>query len=368
MQATQPPFACSHSPEFPELLAQLRCSLIVSTYQAGKVIVISSDGDKLSQLPRTFDTPMGMAVNGGLLAIAARNEIVFLVNEPRLAATYPKKPNYYDGLFVPRSSHYCGPLQVHDMAFGTDGLVAVNTLFCCLFRLDAVHSFVPVWKPFFISRLEPEDRCHLNGLALVDGQPKYVTALGQTDQAQGWRADKLKGGIVIDVQTGEILLQGLPMPHSPRVINGQIYLLLSASGEIIKADVERGTYEVVNRVFGFVRGMAHYGGYLFVTSSHLRKTHTFGDLALAKEGKTICGITVVHLGTGALVGQLRYLNSCEEMYDVLVLPDLRRPGILGISDPIFRRALSAPEATYWGAEKEQSTPNPGDIKEGEQGQ
>jgi len=351
MEASQPPFACSHTPEFPELLAQLRCSLLVSTYQAGKVIVISSDGQKLVQLPRTFDTPMGMAVSGAQLAVAAKHEIIFLVNEPRLAGSYPKKPNYYDALFVPRSVHFSGPLNVHDMAFGKDGLVAVNTLFSCLFRLDAAHSFAPVWKPSFISELASEDRCHLNGMAMLDGVPKYVTALGHTDQFQGWRADKLKAGILMDVQTGEVVLRGLAMPHSPRLINGELYLLLSASGEIVKADVTQGTYEVVTRIFGFLRGMAQYGDYLFVGSSHLRKTHTFGDLALARDGGTICGITVVHLPTGAIVGQLRYLNTCEEIYDVLVLPGLHRPGILGVSDPIFRRALSTPEATYWGEEQ-----------------
>ena len=154
----------------------------------------------------------------------------------------------------------------------------------------------------------------------------------------------------MDVPSGDIVLRGLAMPHSPRLINGELYLLVSAAGEIVKVDIARGTSEVVTRIFGFLRGMAHHGDYLFVGSSHLRKTHTFGDLGLAREGKTICGVTVVHLPTGAVVGQLRYLNTCEEIYDVLVLPDLIRPGILGVSDPIYRRALSTPEATYWGEE------------------
>lgn len=347
MQAAQPPFACTHTPELPELLKQLNCSMLVSTYQAGKLIVISSDGEKLAQLPRTFDTPMGLALAGDHLAVATKHEIIFLVNEPRLAAGYPKKPNHYDGLFVPNSTHFCGALNVHDMAFGAEGLIGVNTLFSCLFRLDAEHSFFPVWKPPFVSELASEDRCHLNGLALVQGQPRYVTALGADNSFQGWRSNKLKGGVVMDVQTGEIILRDLPMPHSPRMINGQLYLLLSATGEIVRADVSEGSYEVVNRVFGFVRGMAVCGDYLLVGSSHLRKTHTFGDLALAG-AQTVCGITVVHLPSGAVVGQLRYLNSCEEIYDILVLPGLHRPGILGINDPIYRRALSTPEATYWG--------------------
>ena len=332
--------------------------MLVSTYQAGKVIVISSDGEKLVQLPRSFDTPMGMALHGNHLAVAAKHEIIFLVNEPRLAGNYPKKPNYYDGLFIPRSAYYCGSLNLHDMAFGADGLVAVNTLFSCLMRLDPDFSFVPIWKPSFISEMAGEDRCHLNGMALQDARPKYVTALGESNTFQGWRANKLHGGILVDVPSGEIILRGLKMPHSPRLIDGNLYLLCSASGEILKVDAAKSTCDVVNRVFGFVRGLDHFGDYLFVGSSHLRKSHTFGDLPLVQGGATVCGITVFHRTTGALVGQIRYVNSCEEIYDVTVLPGLRRPGILGTSDPVFRRALSTPEATYWGEAHEPSVPGP----------
>ncbi len=351
MQAALPPFSCSHTPELPELLAQLNCSLLLSTYQAGKVIAISSDGEKLAQLPRNFDTPMGLALDGKRLAIATKHEIVVLANDRRLAASYPKKPAHYDALFVPRSAIFCGALHVHDLAFAAGGgLVGVNTLFSCLFRTDALQSFVPIWQPSFITALAPEDRCHLNGLALVDGAPAYVTAFGATDTAQGWRPGKLRSGLLIDVRSGEVVLGDMPMPHSPRTIGKELFVLLSATGEIARVDVARGRYDVVNRITGFVRGMAHHGDYLFVASSHLRKSHTFGDLPLAQAKNSVCGITVVHLPTGAIVSQLRYLNSCEEIYDVVVLPGVRRPGVLGTSDPIFRRALSAPHATYWAEE------------------
>jgi len=62
----------------------------------------------------------------------------------------------------------------------------------------------------------PEDRCHLNGLAVVDGQPKYVTALGTTDTPGGWRERKADGGVLLDVESGETLIDNLSMPHSPR--------------------------------------------------------------------------------------------------------------------------------------------------------
>ena len=355
-QTTLPPFSCTHTPEFPELLAELNCSLLISTYQAGKIIFIGSDGEQLSQLPRTFDTPMGTACDGRRLAVATRHEVVLLVDEPRLAVSYPNKPNWYDALFAPRSSHYCGQLNIHDMAWCREGLVGVNTLFSCLFRLDEYHSFAPVWQPPFIGELASEDRCHLNGMAIVDGVPRYVTALGHSDAFQGWRENKLEG-ILMDVQSDEILLRGLPMPHSPRIFDGKLYLLLSATGELVQADIEQGTYEVINKVSGFVRGMARHGDFLFIGSSRLRKKHMFGDLPLAQGGQTFCGVVAMHLPTGALVGKIEYVNSCEEIYDIQVLPGLRRPGILGLSHPVFRRALSTPAATFWGEEEGRAVPS-----------
>ncbi len=349
MDASLPPFSCTYTPAVAELLGQLGCSLALTTYQAGKVLLVSSDGEKLTQLPRSFDTPMGLAFDGTRLAVACKHEVTLLVNDARLGWAYPRKPQHYDAFFVPRSSQYCGQLNIHDIAFTPGGnVVGVNTLFSCLFELDAQFSFRPVWQPPFISSLAPEDRCHLNGMAMVEGRPKYVTAQGTGDTAQSWRPDKLSGGVVVDVESNEIVLSGLAMPHSPRVWDGQLYLLLSGTGELVKADPAQGTYEVITRIPAFIRGMARLGDYLFIGCSMLRKTHTFGDLPLAKDPNVHCGMAVVHLPTGAFIGSLRYINSCEEIYDVQVLPGIRRPGILGTESAHYKEALSLPDSTYWG--------------------
>ena len=340
MDSALPPFSFSHTPEIPELLAQLNCSLVLSTYQAGKVIVLSSDGERLSQSPQSFDTPMGLAIDGERLAIAAKHEVIMLSNDPRHAVSHPSEADRYDGLFVPRSTDFCGRLNIHDIAFADRGIVGVNTAFSCLFRLDAEHNFHSIWKPPFITEYASEDRCHLNGMAMVDGEPRYVTALGDTDSSQGWREDKLTGGVLIDIANDEFIARGLAMPHSPRVYDGDLYLLLSSSGQLVKVDRDTGTCETVNKIDAFVRGMAKYGDYLFIGCSFLRKTHTFGDLPLAGENATFCGIAVIHFKTGAIVGQIKYLNSCEEIYDVQVIPNLRNPGILGTENATHEPALS----------------------------
>ena len=347
MSETPHPFQCTVSPDIPELLASLGCSLVISTYQAGKVILVSSNGNDLIQLPRNYDQPMGLAVEGDKLAVATKETVVVLANSRGLAGSYPGKPGVYDGMFVPHSIYFTGRIAAHDLAWAEDGLLGINTSFSCLCKIDHNYSFTPIWKPSFITELASEDRCHLNGLALVNKKPAYATSLGTTNTPQGWREDKLKGGALYNLPDGEIILNNLPMPHSPRIFHGKLYLLLSATGELVCVDPKKGSYDVINRVDGFVRGLAYYKDHLFIGVSKLRNTHTFGDLPLTKK-KLFCGVMVVHLPTGALVGKMEYQRTCEEIYDVQVLPNLIRPNILAPGSPEHRRALSIPETSYWG--------------------
>jgi uncharacterized protein (TIGR03032 family) len=346
MQKPDSPFALQVTPGLPSLLRELELSLLVSTYQAGKVIVVSADGERLVQLPRTFDTPMGLALEGDRLAIATAEEIVVLASDSRLGVSYPKKPGVYDAFFVPRSIHFCGRLMVHDLAWTPDGLIGVNTGFSCLFRLDEQSSFVPCWQPGFISELLPEDRCHLNGLALDAGRPAYLTALAETDEAHGWRTAPAPSGVLIEAETGEVVLRGLDTPHSPRLVDGRLYLLLSGTGEVVSAEPETGHIETIARIGGFLRGMACVGEYLFVASSQSREKSPLAN-RVPPLLAPFCGVTVLHLGTGAIAGELRYLRSCEEIYDVQLMRGMRRPGLQGLGDPTHRLALSTPERSFW---------------------
>lgn len=340
-------FQCTYSPGIPELLSSLGCSLVVSTYQAGKVIFISPHEDGLIQLPRNFDKPMGLALDGRRLAVATRHEVVVLASDPRLAALHPSRAGEYDAFFVPRASFFVNEVDLHDMAWAGDTLWAVNTLFACLCTIDHDYSFVPRWQPPFTSALAPEDRCHLNGMALVEGRPRYATALGSADTPIGWKENRYGGGVLIDCATDEIVLTGLAMPHSPRDYDGRLYMLLSLLGALVVVDTERGTYEEIARVPGFVRGLARQGDYLFVGMSKLRPGRVFPDLPLDRD-KLLPGIAVIHLPSGEVAGLIQYQTDCEEIYDVQVLPGLRRPGIIGLGDGMHLNVLSTPEAVFWG--------------------
>ncbi len=348
MSVTLPPFSCTHSPNLPELLLELKFSIAITTYQAGKVIIFSATSpDNLIQLPRNFEKAMGMAINDGRMAVATRNEVVVLSNSPALAPNYGVQPNVYDGLFIPRATYFSGEIDLHDMGWGKDGLVAVNTRFSCLSLINDEFSFKPIWKPHFITDLDPVDRCHLNGMVMVDNEPKYITALGATNSGKGWRAGVETGGILMDVESNQIIASGLPMPHSPRIYDGKLYVLLSATGELACVDVASGKYEVISRFNGFVRGMAKHGDFLFIGLSKLRQnSSTFRDLPIAQKALE-CGMAIVHLPSGNQIGFLKYENSVEELYDIQILPDMKRPGILGIDSPEFRRALVTPTDAYW---------------------
>lgn len=350
------PFSCRYTPQIPELLLQLGCTIVISTYQAGKLIFLSpKDENALVQLPRTFEKVMGITENTekNKLALAYKDEVVIFTNSPELAKYYPKSPHKYDALYMPRVTYHTGPLDIHDLSFGQNGeLFAVNTLFSCLIRIDDNYNFTPFWTPPFIDKLVSEDRCHLNGMAMKEGKPKYVTAFNQGNSLQSWRENITKTGVVMDVETNETIIGNLAMPHSPRIFNNKLYVLLSATGELIHIDPENGNYEVVVKLEGFVRGMSLYKDYLFIGLSKLRKnSSTFGKLDFSKKANQ-SGVVVVHLPTGSIAGKISYLTSLDEIYDIHILPGKIRPNILNTLTPAHKAGLMTPEATFWARTKD----------------
>src|SRR5215468_5331382 len=239
------PLCAAHAPNFPALLRQLGASLLVTTYQAGKLVMVRDEGDHLNTHYRAFQSPMGLALadGGARLAIGTALQVWEFRDVPAVARRL-EPPGRHDACFMPRSSHVTGNVLIHEMAYGAGGQMwFVNTRFSCLATLDAESSFTPRWRPPFVTELEPSDRCHLNGLGMVDGRPKYATALGETNAMAGWRPNKAKGGILMDVGSGEVLCRGLSMPHSPRWHGGRLWVCESGSGTLGTVDLSTGRHE-----------------------------------------------------------------------------------------------------------------------------
>jgi uncharacterized protein (TIGR03032 family) len=172
----------------------------------------------------------------------------------------------FDRLYVPRNAHTTGDLDIHEIAVDATGrVVFVNTKYSCLATLDPVHSFKPLWRPDFVSKLAPEDRCHLNGLAMLDGRPKYMTAVSRSDVVDGWRERRHEGGVIFDIEDGRAVTEDLSMPHSPRVENGALWVLDSGRGYLCRVDQKSGAIARVTFCPGFLRGLS-----FFATSLWLR--------------------------------------------------------------------------------------------------
>jgi uncharacterized protein (TIGR03032 family) len=318
-----------YSRALPTLLNQLGVSLLVSTYQAGKVVAVGAAQSELTLSYHNFERAMGLAVKRDAIAVGARAQIWLLPAAPELAARV-EPAGRHDACFLTRSSHFTGEIQAHELAWGRDELWLVNTAFGCLCTLDGRHSFVPRWQPPFVTALAAEDRCHLNGLAMADGEPKYVTALAETDTPQGWRADKTTSGCLIDVVSGQTVARGFAMPHSPRVHRGRVWMLHSGAGQLVLVDPASGRAETVTELPGYTRGLALYDRFAFVGLSKIRETSTFGGMPIAKRRADLkCGVGVVDLGTGRLAGHLEFLSGVDEIFDVQVVPGARCPVLSG---------------------------------------
>ena len=204
---------------------------------------------------------------------------------------------------------------------------------------------MPRWKPPFISAIAPEDRCHLNGLCVVEGQPAFVTALGTTDTPGGWRSDKKSGGVVMEVSTGETIVRGLSMPHSPRWYDGRLWVLESGSGGFGWIDPATGKYEAVTELPGFTRGLDFCGPLAFIGLSQVRESAVFSGIAIAERplAERSCGVWVVNIQTGETIAYVKFEDALQEIFAVQVLPGVRHPDVINDQPRVISDSFVVPD-------------------------
>lgn len=318
------PFENVHTASFRELLKQAKASIFISTYKTGHIINVRQDDNGLNIDFMKMNKPMGMAFGGNRFAVGLAQSIKTWVNLPTLAEVV-EPIGKSDAVFSPRSETFTGDVAIHEMAFGTkpgfEGLWWVNTKFSALCKQELDYSWVPAWRPEWITEFSGDDRCHINGLAMVEGRPKFVTALSQTDEPNGWRQLKGTSGVIVDIESNKVVTSGLSMPHSPRWHNGKLWVLESGKGSIATVDLDSGAVSTIATLPGFTRGLSFIGKYAVIGLSQVRES-VFKDLPVTEQTEErACGVWIVDTETGAVAGSLKFKGAIQEIFDVKLVPN-----------------------------------------------
>ena len=341
----KPIFELFTSRGFEAWLAARKISIGFTTYQVGKIFFLGLKPDgKLWVFNRDIGRCLGLAIRGADLWVTGEAQIYrFRDAMSEEKATPTSGP---DVLYTPQMAYFTGDLDTHDLAVGADGeLIFVNTRFNCLATVSQTHSFKPIWMPPFISRMAAEDRCHLNGVALVEGRPKYATCVSKSDVFDGWRDRRESGGIVVDVETGEIVCSGFSMPHSPRWHDGALWVLNSGKGELGRVNLATGSFEPLCFCPGYLRGLAFVDEFALVGLSKPRENRTFAGLPLeaALQERGIgarCSVYVANIRTGDIVHSVGIEGVVSELYDVAIIPGAKQPSMVGLNSEEQKRTIS----------------------------
>jgi len=405
-------FGCEYTENIPALLKKLNIALAFTSYQAGRLMLVRSDGESLDVNFKSFKRPMGLVANEDGLTLGVFTQIINFhredglldkikqplqdikddVTAPRIK---PKKLNVgesedlleelkenltqepvnelspeqieeqkkldaellahqknltapaderVDACYITRSAHYSGMINIHDIDWGDEGLWVVNSSFSCLCTVEPDYSFVPRWKPYFISELLPEDRCHLNGMALRDGKPAYVTTFSQYDEVGMWRKGDKFNGTLMDVESNSILVDGLTMPHSPRWHQNKVYFCNSGYGLICTYDPLTKKHVTLAEAPGFTRGIDFYGSLMFVGLSKVRVGDVKTPPPLAeKYDETYSGIWLYNLENNSEIGHIKFTGNVDQIYDVAVIPNCSFPELIEPSHPRMRNHFSHPK-------------------------
>jgi uncharacterized protein (TIGR03032 family) len=372
-------FSSVSTDNVPKILKALNISLVLTSYQSDRLILIRSDGQTIDTNLQSFPRPMGVYADKERITLGIETQVVEFKCADKLleqiqngeldnTGNFSKKvlekdPERFealkkqrdeeiaevkqaDSLYLHRASLTTGMINIHDIAWGDEGLWVVNSTFSCLSTLSPDSSFVARWRPKFISELVPEDRCHLNGMAMVDGRPKYVTTFNKEDSKDSWSGVKIYDGTLIDIDTDEILIEGLIMPHSPKVYGEEVYVCESGYGIVWKYNPKTKTKVQIVKLQGFTRGLYFYGGLMFVGLSKVRASDVQKPLPISKEyDETYSGIWIINLKDNTQVGYIKFEGNVDQIYDISIIPQSMQPQLLNISSSIMRHVYDFMEET-----------------------
>ncbi len=342
---------------FLALLTQHNIAVAATVGPDGLIVIGRDSTGQPAVEHRSISGAFALVVHGTRLAISHRQGITVYNDCRALAARHPAAPGRYDAYYTPLVTFHTGDCLVHDMATTRRGLVVANTRFSTVDLIDGQYNFQPIWRPPFVSATMPEDRCHLNGLALDGETLKYVTAFGPFDTATGWRGHNQFHGLLIDATTGRAVARELSLPHSPRIIDGQLYFCESGHGTLVRIDPKTGQQDVVCELPGLTRGLAAHASIAFVGMSMRRASGSFPKLPLSgREADPVGGVAAVELATGKLLGMARIVTPGREIFDLKLIPNCALPGIGERNDHQDAHLVASQAGAYWLRSHEPTSP------------
>jgi uncharacterized protein (TIGR03032 family) len=327
-------FSSSSTPSFLEFLKIFQISLVITSYDCQRLIVFRNVSDNIDTLLVPVARPRGLAIHDNKLTVATYAEILNYYRYDQLSELGHAELQA-DSVFLPRNSHITGEINVHDLAWGEGGLWMVNSRFSCICTLQPDLSFKPQWWPKFLKGPTGDGAGHLNCMAMKGGKPAYATCFGAFAKGRSWRDESdLETGLLINVQTDEVVLEGLCMPHSPKLYKDKVYLCNSGHGTVICYDPQTKTTETVLEIQGFTRALTFYQDYMIVCSSKFRQSERAASLPVAlKYQESHAGVYIVDMSTMSIVAFCRFDGDVSQLYDVAVIERSVQPEILGLQDP-----------------------------------
>lgn len=331
----------SNTRYFAQWLIDNRVSLLISTYKQHKLLCLGLQEDgNLSLFFTDLLRPMGIYYDEKTQTIYSSNlgNIIQYENVGENMTIIGK----FDALFVPKRIDLCPDIDIHDIRYSEkyDKIFFVSPVYNSVLTVSKHKSFDVFWTPNFISKthngkLSREDRCHLNGIALVNGLPKYVTAACTRDYYYAWKEHHGEG-VVIDIETNEIVCGNLYAPHSPGWYKDRLYIGEAGTGYFGYVDLQKKEFVPKKFLPGFIRGITFVNNYALVTLSKDRHCVCFADIPLGKTlqengQSSMCGFCVINLESFDIIEYLEF-SGVDEVYDIVALPNIMRPRIADFSE------------------------------------
>jgi uncharacterized protein (TIGR03032 family) len=344
-----------HSPGFPDWLAAQNCSLGLTTYQAGRLILIGRKPDgSLRAHERLIEGCKGLWTDGHSLWASSIHTLWRFQNGLR-----DSKQTHagVDRIFVPREARVTGKIDIHEIAMGAPAQfggavgpapIFISSAFNCLATISGSASFQALWRPPFIASRQGGDCCHLNGLAMDGTRAAFVSMTSTSGVFNGWREDRQDGGVIMDLVTNAAVATGLSMPHSPRIYDGKLWVLNSGHGTLCTVDQSNGIVTPVAQCPGFARGLGFIGRHAVIGTSLPRRNAIFEglplDAQLTKAGTSpVCGLQIVDIDSGQTVHWLRFEHTIEELFDIAIMPGVRQPEAIGLQGENIETYVSVEE-------------------------